>query len=208
MGALVKMAAKETLKWPIHVAHPLVPEFRVISAQNLHRLQEFHHACARQIVRAILDSRVCWQDGPPDVLPNYIWWTEAAEGDHSEGCGAISEDIDHEEVGYVGTQVTSATWFNEHMRRIQPILEKCPDGASITRLVCDFTRPLLTSIAACSKCAERAAGDLSALAEELSRDVAVAQEEVRDSQPCYLCSQLMKLHSFCQVSHSMISHFL
>ncbi|KAJ7289390.1 hypothetical protein C8J57DRAFT_1628220 [Mycena rebaudengoi] len=175
MDTLVKIAAKETLKWPIHVSRPpSVPEFKVISAQNLLQLQAFHRICVRWTVRAIENSRIRFGEGNFD-LSDYVWWTET---DHSEGCGASFRDVNHEEAGYVGTDAVSAEWFNEHMKKVESILETRPDAASIPSLVCKFTSTLVASFTACPKCADRAPDDLVFAATMLSREVAQSQEKI------------------------------
>ncbi|KAJ7289404.1 hypothetical protein C8J57DRAFT_1706257 [Mycena rebaudengoi] len=177
MDTLVKIAAMETLKWPPHIPNLSIPEFRIISAQQLHRLKEFHHLCTVEMtnwIAALAATRDEEDPSDSEDRPDYVWWSEAG---HVEGCGITVEVLgDPDEDSCLA--VTTAKWFNEHMKRVQTILEKRPDAASISGVMCDFTTPLLASLAACPKCAEAAPRDLETEAKRVSRNVAQDQARV------------------------------
>ncbi|KAJ7148545.1 hypothetical protein C8R43DRAFT_521121 [Mycena crocata] len=173
LATLAKSAAKVSLRMPRYIPNMSVPEYRLISAHRLRQLEDFHYRCSQAVARLIkkLVYRVDLEEeeGLPDDDHSAVWWDLQ---NHSAGCGPsiIGETI-----------LLPATWFKEHMARVEESATLCPDPELVAKDVAQVKGLTLKAVSGCSKCTRELWPDLWAAAADMKGKMLQKNAKVLDT---------------------------
>ncbi|KAJ6455349.1 hypothetical protein C8R45DRAFT_914762 [Mycena sanguinolenta] len=169
LESIAKAAAMETLKQPRYVPRISVPEFKLISADRLRRLEDFHFDCGESIASIVRELCAFDEIQAGPGLYEEVWWSM---GGHSADCGA--RDADHPAVFLL----SPADWFTKHVEAVASMVSLCPDATSSSKKVAELSGPIVAAISKCPKCPTLAPAQLSYLVSDVQRDASQAHERI------------------------------
>ncbi|KAJ7647031.1 hypothetical protein FB45DRAFT_1051598 [Roridomyces roridus] len=170
---LARAAAGETLqdvRVPMSFNAYSAPEYKLISADKLLQLEQFHWECSMDAVIAV--QTICLN--PDDAIlidgKDAPWWKSSG---HDHDCGASWMGDD---------ECIPPKWYQQHMNTVKEAVKLRPNGECASDAVLDFGTNCSDVLFKCRFCARGSPAHMAALAAALRKEVNRVNEQTLASQ--------------------------